>query len=121
MSTMPGKQYYTVGVLLFQGADILDFAGPMEVLSHVSQNRNPDDPDRMFTIQTIAQTSSIRAASALTVRVDVLLQDALENISEYDILIVPGGPAVLGLHRRIFARCHGRLVGSDCDHSSSSH
>lgn len=92
MSTMPGKQYYSVGVLLFQGVDILDFAGPMEVLSHVSHNRNPDDPDRMFTIQTIAQTSSIRAASALTVRVDMLLQDALESISNYDILIVPGGP-----------------------------
>ena len=92
MSTMPGKQYYNVGILLFQGADILDFAGPMEVLSHVSHNRNPDDPDRMFTIQTIAQTSSIRAVSALSVRVDVLLQDALENISEYDILVVPGGP-----------------------------
>lgn len=92
MSTMPGKQYYNIGVLLFQGADILDFAGPMEVLSHVSHNRNPDDPDRMFTVQTIAQTSNIRAANALSVRVDVLLHDAMENISEYDILVIPGGP-----------------------------
>ncbi|KAJ5907153.1 Isonitrile hydratase-like protein xanA [Penicillium subrubescens] len=92
MSTTTDKQYYHVGVLLFQGADILDFAGPMEVLSHVSHNRNPDDPDRIFTINTIAQSSTIRAANALTVRVDASLDDALENISDYDILVVPGGP-----------------------------
>jgi transcriptional regulator GlxA family with amidase domain len=92
MSTTPGKQYYNVGVLLFQGADILDFAGPMEVLSHVLHNGNPDDPDRMFAIQTIARRKIIRAANALSVQVDTLLVHALENISEYDILVVPGGP-----------------------------
>lgn len=92
MSTKTDKQYYNVGVLLFQGADILDFAGPMEVLSHVSHNRNPDNPDRIFTILTIAQTTTIRAANALTVRVDTSLDDALGNISDYDILVVPGGP-----------------------------
>lgn len=92
MSTTTDKQYYNVGVLLFHGADILDFAGPMEVLSHVLHNRNPDDPDRMFSIHTIAQSTAIRAANALTVRVDTFLDYALENISEYDILVVPGGP-----------------------------
>lgn len=92
MSATVEKHYYNVGVLLFQGADILDFAGPMEVFSHVSHNRNPDDPDRMFTIQTIARSTNIRAANALTVQVDTILDHALENISEYDALVVPGGP-----------------------------
>ncbi|KAJ5775107.1 uncharacterized protein N7511_000118 [Penicillium nucicola] len=91
MSASP-NQYYKVGVLLFPGADILDFAGPIEVLSHVSHNRNPDNPDRMFDITTIARTKVNRAASALTVHADILLPQALEKVSEFDILIVPGGP-----------------------------
>ncbi|KAJ5908616.1 ThiJ/PfpI family protein [Penicillium taxi] len=86
------KQYYKVGVLVFHGADILDFTGPMEVLCHVLHNRNPDDPDRMFAIEVIAQTSTIRAASSLTVKADKMLADAAENLAEYDLLVVPGGP-----------------------------
>jgi len=92
------SQYYKVGVLLFQGADVLDFAGPMEVLSHVSHNRNPDQPDRMFTLETIAKGPTIRAAGGhcLTVEADTLLEHALKQIHEYDILIIPGGaPSVL--------------------------
>lgn len=99
MSTKPSKSYYKVGVLLFERGDILDFTGPMEVLSHVSHNRNPDEPDRMFTIETIARSSSICAANCLTVKCDVLLEDAIKDVAKYDILVVPGGPpsAVLPL------------------------
>lgn len=92
MASTQSKRYYKVGVLLFQGVDILDFTGPMEVLSHVSHNCNPDQPDRMFIIETIAQTSIIRAASVMTVKADRLLDEALDEISEYDMLLVPGGP-----------------------------
>lgn len=99
MSTIPAKSYYKVGVLLFERGDILDFAGPMEVLSHVSHNRNPDDPDRMFTVETIARRPSICAASCLSVKCDVLLEEAIKDVAKYDILVVPGGPpsAVLPL------------------------
>ncbi|CAI7600512.1 unnamed protein product [Penicillium manginii] len=92
MAAIETKQYYRVGVLLFQGVDILDFTGPMEVLSHVSHNRNPDKPDRMFIIETIAQTSIIDAASVMTVKADRLLEEAVEELAEYDMLVVPGGP-----------------------------
>lgn len=92
MSTMSAHVYYKVGVLLFEGGDILDFTGPMEVLSHVSYNRNPDQPDRMFTFETIARNSSVRAASCLTVQADVVLKDAINDVAQYDILVIPGGP-----------------------------
>lgn len=96
---MSVNQYYKVGVLLFNGGDILDFAGPMEVLSHVSHNRNPDQPDRMFAVETIARTSSIRAGNCLAVQADRLLENAIQRVADYDILLVPGGPpsAVLPL------------------------
>jgi len=92
MSSASPNQYYKVGVLLFPGADILDFAGPIEVLSHVSHNRNPDNPDRMFDIKIIACSAKIRAASSLTVQADMLMSEALDCISDFHILVVPGGP-----------------------------
>ncbi|KAJ5536083.1 ThiJ/PfpI family protein [Penicillium frequentans] len=90
MSSTTEKYYAKVGVLLFEGADLLDFAGPMEVLSHVLHNHNPDDPDPMFKIETMARIPTIR--STLTVKVDHLLEDAVKDLAEYDMLVVPGGP-----------------------------
>ncbi|KAJ5958080.1 uncharacterized protein N7479_005230 [Penicillium vulpinum] len=91
MSSESSNKYYKVGVLLFPDGDILDFAGPIEVLSHVSHNRNPDSPDRMFEIKTIACSPAIRAANSLTVHADLLLSDALDQISDFHILVIPGG------------------------------
>jgi transcriptional regulator GlxA family with amidase domain len=77
------RQYYNVGVIVFDGADILDFAGPMEILSHTSHNRSPDNPDRMFKIQTIARKPTIRAAGSLAVSVDLLLDEAINVNLEF--------------------------------------
>ncbi|KAJ5947950.1 ThiJ/PfpI family protein [Penicillium verhagenii] len=92
MSSTSEKIYAKVGVLLYSGADLLDFAGPMEVLAHVLHNHNPDDPDPMFTIETMARTPTIRSICSLTVKVDKLLEDAVKDLADYDILVVPGGP-----------------------------
>lgn len=92
MSAPLAKQYYKVGMLLFEGGDILDFTGPMEVLSHVTHNRNPDQPDRMFAFETIARSPSICAAGCLTVQGNALLEDAIKDVAGYDILVIPGGP-----------------------------
>ncbi|KAJ5853401.1 hypothetical protein N7534_005944 [Penicillium rubens] len=89
------SKYYKVGVLLFPGVDILDFAGPIEVLSHVSHNRNPERPDRMFEIKTVACSPAIRAANSLTVHADLLLPDAIDQISDFHLLVIPGGPPPL--------------------------
>ncbi|KAJ5349443.1 hypothetical protein N7541_007170 [Penicillium brevicompactum] len=92
MTLETSKHYYKVGVLLFPGADILDFAGPIEVLSHVSHNRNPEDPDRMFDIKIISGSTEVRAAGSLTVQADLLISEALASLSDFHILVVPGGP-----------------------------
>ncbi|KAJ5851429.1 uncharacterized protein N7529_010814 [Penicillium soppii] len=92
MSSASSNQYYKVGVLLFPGADILDFAGPIEALSHVSHNRNTSNPDRMFDITTIACSAKIRAANSLTIHADITVSEALDCISDFHILLVPGGP-----------------------------
>ncbi|OQE82691.1 hypothetical protein PENNAL_c0035G01350 [Penicillium nalgiovense] len=92
MSPESINEYYKVAVLLFPGVDILDFAGPIEVLSHVSHNRNPERPDRMFEIKTVGCSPAVRAANSLTVHADLLLPDAIDQISDFHLLVIPGGP-----------------------------
>jgi hypothetical protein len=38
MSEPPPKNYYKVTVLIHEGADILDFTGPMQMMLHVTYN-----------------------------------------------------------------------------------
>jgi len=89
--TTPQKRY-SVAVLLFNGVDVLDFAGPIEVFSHVSVNKNPDNPDRVYKITTVGKTATIRAANSLTVSSDLLIEDASRELEQFDLLVVPGGP-----------------------------
>lgn len=89
--SMPERRY-NVAVLVFDGVDILDFAGPIEVFSHVSLNKNPDRPERIYKCLTIGRSHTIRAADSLTISTDLLIQDALRSLDQFDILVVPGGP-----------------------------
>ncbi|KAF5646713.1 DJ-1 domain protein [Fusarium tjaetaba] len=90
MST--SAKLHNVGVLVFDGVDILDFAGPIEIFSHVSHNKNPDNPDRIYKCQTIGRSHTIRAADSLTVAVDLLINEALLDLHQFDIIVVPGAP-----------------------------
>ncbi|PKY03809.1 class I glutamine amidotransferase-like protein [Aspergillus campestris IBT 28561] len=90
----PPKKYYKVAVLIFKGVDLLDFTGPLEILSHVSHNHNPDDPDLAFTIDIIARDSIVRAKNALSINADLVIADpaTTRKLPEYDILVCPGAP-----------------------------
>lgn len=90
-STTPTRRY-TVGVLVFDRVDVLDFAGPIEIFSHVSPVKNPDNPDRLYTCRTIGRSPTIRAGGSLTITTDLLIQDALLDLGQFDMLVVPGAP-----------------------------
>jgi len=77
-------------LLIYEGADLLDFTGPMQVMSHATHNHKADHPVPVFEVKTIAQKRLVHTAITLHFEPDMLLPDALDKISEYDILIVPG-------------------------------
>lgn len=65
-----------VAVLLFDGVEELDFAGPFEVFGAVAE------------VFTVAPSREIRASHGLKVTAEYTFADA----PEFDVLVVPGGP-----------------------------
>lgn len=76
---------WKIGILLFNEVEVLDFAGPFEVLSianYIDSNVKP------FNVKTVAQTKeTVRARNGLQVVPDYSFVDN----TNFDILIVPGG------------------------------
>lgn len=73
-----------VAILLFNDAEVLDFAGPFEVFSVASQVHD----FKLFNVFTIAQSKKpISAVNGLKVVPDY----SIENHPKFDILIIPGG------------------------------
>ena len=60
------KKVYNVAVLLFTGADILDFAGPLEILFHTMYNTDISNPEPVFKPTTIARYVSLRKGFSAT-------------------------------------------------------
>lgn len=74
----------TVGILLFNEVEILDFAGPFEVFSLAET----DNGDKHFNVITIAeQQTPISARNGLTVIPDYHFY----NHPDLDVLVIPGG------------------------------
>ena len=74
-------------VIVFPSVEELDFVGVWEVLGttyHLSEE------EYIQTITLGAAQNSIKCAHGLTIIPDA----AIENLSEYDAVIVPGGPGV---------------------------
>ena len=74
-----------VGILIFNEAEVLDFAGPFEVFSIATAE---DKQSKLFCVKTIAETKmTISARNGLKVTPDYDFDDCLG----LDILIIPGG------------------------------
>ncbi|KAL8966039.1 MAG: hypothetical protein Q9183_003553, partial [Haloplaca sp. 2 TL-2023] len=91
MASVPNR-VYEVGILLYDGADLLDFAGPHGVLSHVSYNNNPISPEHVFNIQLISAQEEVTASDPVTFKRHISIPEARKQVEKFDILIVPGGP-----------------------------
>lgn len=75
-----------VGILLFDDVEVLDFAGPFEVLSITEFELGEGNP---FVVKTISETGQqVTARNGLKILPDYGFSDD----PEFDILIIPGGP-----------------------------
>ncbi|QGH37040.1 DJ-1/PfpI family protein [Gracilibacillus salitolerans] len=77
----------TVGILLFNEVEVLDFAGPFEVFSLTSTSKTELET-KLFNVITISEDGEmIKARNGLKVSPDY----NLHNHPALDILVVPGG------------------------------
>lgn len=82
----------TVGILIFNEVEVLDFAGPFEVFSVAGRfkanGRDQDDTDVAMRAVTIAQTAAlVHARGGLQIQP----QFTFDNHPPLDVLVVPGG------------------------------
>jgi transcriptional regulator GlxA family with amidase domain len=103
----------TVGILMFDGVEELDFVGPMEVFGILNRLH----PGSARTVLIGPGRTTVRTAYGLRVESDVGYPDA----PSLDLLIVPGGggvraaardPAILEFVRSV--RDRGTVVASVC-------
>lgn len=80
----------TIGILLYDDIEVLDFAGPFEVFttaSRVHGRSHPGEAPR-FGVRTVSETGgSVRARGGLEVKAECGFGDA----PFLDVLLVPGG------------------------------
>src|SRR6266567_1786247 len=78
----------TVGILIFDDVEVLDFCGPFEVFSTARLAGEHSDDSQLFNVVTIAEEDKI-----ITCRGGLLVKPhtTIENHPPLDILLVPGG------------------------------
>lgn len=74
---------WTAGILLFDGAEELDFAGPWEVLAMARR-----EGDRLVTVAEAGADAVVRCHKGLRVVAD----HGFDDHPPLDVLVVPGGP-----------------------------
>lgn len=89
---------HTVGILMFDDVEVLDFAGPYEVFTTAARMHQRDVPGAapLFVVRTIsARGQPVRARAGLRVEVD----HAFDQHPRLDVLLVPGGVVTAELER----------------------
>lgn len=107
-------KHWNIGILLFNEVEVLDFAGPFEVFSITT---DPTSTQKLFTVNTIAQTKSlINARNGLKVQPNYDFNDC----PHLDILIIPGGYGAeeIEVHNEILVNWI-KDMAKDCDITAS--
>ena len=78
----------TVGILIFDGVEVLDFCGPFEVFAGATRIDDNGEYHSLFEVVTIAEVDKIiTCAGGLQVKPHATIEDH----PSLDILVVPGG------------------------------
>ncbi len=85
---MNTNQLPTVGILIFDDVEVLNFCGPFEVFSVARPTGENSDEFKLFNVVTIAEQDKI-----ITCRGGLLVKPhtTIENHPPLNILVIPGG------------------------------
>ena len=78
----------SVGILIFDEVEVLDFCGPFEVFSVARPEGVDDDTARLFQVFTVAERDeTVACRGGLLVKP----HHTFENAPQFDVIVVPGG------------------------------
>jgi len=96
----------TLGILIFDDVEVLDFCGPFEAFSVARPPESDDDRDRLYDVHIIAEhLDVVSCRNGLQVKPDF----SIEDHPALDMILIPGGrgtrreldnPAVINWIRR---------------------
>ncbi|OJJ50289.1 hypothetical protein ASPZODRAFT_139600 [Penicilliopsis zonata CBS 506.65] len=86
-----------VAIVLFEGIDVLDFNGPLEILSNASYTgADAINPDLAFDVKLVAASEVVHSRRNHRYIRDYSFEEATSRLDEFRILVVPGGsPSIL--------------------------
>jgi len=80
------KENYKVAVFIYQGVELLDFAGPLEVFSNTAG----------FDVFTVAP--KVETILAMNKNIQFIPNYSIENCPQPDIIVLPGGMGVMTVY-----------------------
>lgn len=83
---------YKIATLIYPGADILDFTGPVDLLSSTTYPSGAAIGQPVFQVKFIASTATVFTGGVMSINTDLNIEQARAKIEAYDVLIVPGAP-----------------------------
>ena len=93
---MTAKPHWNVGILMFEGMDVFDFAAPMEVLTMTTYSveeavtmlkSSVDEVEKPFTVQSVSVDGGpVQGSNGMRFLCDY----SIKNAPEFDIVLVPG-------------------------------
>ncbi|KAK6544287.1 hypothetical protein TWF694_000989 [Orbilia ellipsospora] len=87
-----GEDPVKVLITLHPNFDLVDFAGPLEVLSHTKHDLNDPNSDGFdVTIASVTDELEVLSSQGAMIKAQIPIKEALERLTEFDVLIVPGG------------------------------
>ncbi len=88
---MGDERVRTVGILIFDGVEVLDFCGPFEVFSVARREGEHAVERALFEVKTVAwERRTVRCSGELLVVPHLAIVEGEADVP-FDILVVPGG------------------------------
>jgi len=75
---------------LHQGMDALDFVGPYEILNSACHDPS-DKSTKAFELTIASESEKTTSAQGISFSADIDMKTAHKRLSEFDVLLVPGG------------------------------
>ncbi|KAG9776760.1 hypothetical protein ABEF95_009137 [Exophiala dermatitidis] len=79
-------------ITMHDNMNLLDFAGPLQVLTHAQHNLN-DPETKAFDVTFAGPQEHVLTAQGVTMSAQISYKEAHKRLKEFDVLVVPGGNA----------------------------